>query len=79
MQEFGHRYPDVGYGGYFYEWIFAEYPQPYYSFGNGAAMRVSPCGFAAATIDEAMSLSRAVTKVTHNHPEADHNGKDDRR
>lgn len=69
MQRFGRRYPNAGYGGYFYEWIFSKDPQPYYSFGNGAAMRVSPCGFAAKTLEEAIFLSRAVTKVTHNHPE----------
>ena len=69
MQKFGRCYPNAGYGGYFYRWIFAENPQPYYSFGNGAAMRVSPCGFAAKTMDEAVLLSQAVTKVTHNHPE----------
>ncbi len=69
MQSFGHRYPDAGYGARFYDWIFAKNPQPYNSFGNGAAMRVSPCGFAASTIEEATALSKAVTKVTHNHPE----------
>ena len=69
MQQLGRRYSDVGYGGYFYKWIFTENPQPYYSFGNGAAMRVSPCGFAARTLEEAISLSQAVTRVTHNHPE----------
>lgn len=69
MQQFGRLYPGAGYGGYFYEWIFSDSPQPYYSFGNGAAMRVSPCGFAAKTLEEAKCLSKAVTKVTHNHPE----------
>ena len=69
MQQFGQQYPNAGYGGLFYEWIFAENPQPYYSFGNGAAMRVSPCGSAARSLEEAISLSKAVTKVTHNHPE----------
>ncbi|MDD4080592.1 MAG: ADP-ribosylglycohydrolase family protein [Eubacteriales bacterium] len=44
-------------------------PKPYNSFGNGAAMRVSPCGFIAKTEEEAKLLSREVTKVTHNHPE----------
>ncbi len=69
MQELGRRYPHAGYGGKFQKWIFADDPRPYNSLGNGAAMRVSPCGFAASTLDEAISLARAVTKVTHNHPE----------
>lgn len=68
MQQFGRRYPDAGYGERFYDWIFTKEPQPYNSFGNGAAMRVSPCGFAAGTLQEAKALARAVTKVTHNHP-----------
>lgn len=69
MQELGKQYPHAGYGGRFHKWIFSDNPTPYNSYGNGAAMRVSPCGFAASSLDEAISLARAVTKVTHNHPE----------
>ena len=65
----GRPYPHCGYGGRFYGWMYSDEPEPYYSFGNGAAMRVSPCGFAARSLDEARTLSRAVTQVTHNHPE----------
>ncbi len=53
----------------FYQWIFTDNPKPYNSFGNGAGMRVSPAGFAANNLKQAVSLSRAVTAVTHNHPE----------
>lgn len=69
MQELGKRYPDAGYGGKFRYWITSTNPKPYNSFGNGSAMRVSPCAYAAQTLDEAIFLSRAVTEVTHNHPE----------
>lgn len=69
MREVGQPYPDSGYGGMFRQWMYSDNPQPYDSFGNGAAMRVSACGFAAHTIDEAVLLSRKVTEVTHNHPE----------
>ena len=69
MQEIGRPYPHCGYGGRFIEWIYTDNPQPYNSFGNGAAMRVSPCGFAATSLEEAKALSRAVTEVSHNHPE----------
>ena len=69
MQSFGRRYPHAGYGGKFNKWIYSNHPSPYHSFGNGAAMRVSPCGFAATSLEEAVSLADAVTKVTHNHPE----------
>ena len=69
MQEIGRPYPDCGYGGAFEYWMYTDDPQPYDSFGNGAAMRVSACGFVARTLDEAKDLSRKVTEVTHNHPE----------
>ncbi|MCR3923084.1 MAG: ADP-ribosylglycohydrolase family protein [Firmicutes bacterium] len=69
MQEIGRKYPNCGYGGMFSRWVFSEEPQPYHSFGNGAAMRISPVGFVATTEDAAIRLSEAVTGVTHNHDE----------
>ncbi len=69
MQRVGRNYPDCGYGGKFRRWMFSSNPQPYNSFGNGAAMRVSPAGFAATSLEEAKVLARKVTEVTHNHPE----------
>ena len=69
MQHYGKKYPDSGYGGMFSQWITSDNPTPYNSFGNGSAMRVSACAYAAKNIDEAKELSRKVTEVTHNHPE----------
>lgn len=69
MQSIGRNYPNCGYGTGFYNWMFSDNPQPYNSFGNGAAMRVSAAGFAAESIEEAKELSKLVTEVTHNHPE----------
>lgn len=69
MQEVGRPYPDCGYGGHFFDWIYSNHPTPYNSFGNGAAMRVSACGFIANSLEEAKFLSKTVTEVTHNHPE----------
>ena len=69
MQNVGRNYPNCGYGGSFYGWIFSDDPKPYNSYGNGAAMRVSAAGFAANSIEEAKKLSRLVTEVSHNHPE----------
>ena len=69
MQELGRKYPDAGYGGHFSSWLRSNNPQPYNSWGNGSAMRVSACGFAANSIDEAISLAKATAEVTHNHPE----------
>ena len=69
MQEVGRNYPNCGYGGGFYNWMFSNNPKPYNSYGNGAAMRVSACGLVANSIEEAILLSKKVTEVTHNHPE----------
>lgn len=69
MQEIGRPYPDCGYGDMFQKWMYSDSPQPYNSYGNGAAMRVSACGIIAETIEEAKLLSKQVTEVTHNHPE----------
>ena len=68
MREMGTKYPD-GYGKRFKDWLDADNPQPYNSWGNGSAMRVSACAWAAKTLDEALELSDAVTAVSHNHPE----------
>jgi len=69
MRNIGIRYPDAGYGGRFMMWLLQPNPQPYNSWGNGSAMRVSACGWVANSVEEAKELSRAVTAVTHNHPE----------
>jgi type I restriction enzyme M protein len=69
MRELGRLYPNCGYGVMFRQWLVSNDPKPYNSFGNGAAMRVSACGFAAKTLEEAVLFSRRVTEVTHNHPE----------
>lgn len=69
MQGIGRHYPDCGYGGRFRDWIHSDNPKPYGSYGNGSAMRVSACGFVANSLEEAKQLSKAVTEVTHNHPE----------
>ncbi len=69
MQEIGRKYKNAGYGGNFYKWLWADNPQPYNSYGNGSAMRVGPCGYAATSLAEAKELSAKVTEVSHNHPE----------
>lgn len=71
MQDFGSRYPNPtgAYGGSFAKWLRQKNPTPYGSYGNGSAMRVSPCGLAAVTMDEALALARASACITHNHPE----------
>jgi len=69
MRRLGRQYPDAGYGGHFYDWLYTKDPRPYQSYGNGAAMRVSPCGFAAASLKDALDMAVQVTSVSHDHPE----------
>ena len=69
MQRLGRKYPHAGYGGMFRQWLASDNPQPYGSFGNGSAMRVSPVGLYAKSLDEALELAHITASVTHNHPE----------
>ena len=68
-QDFSRRYPGRGYGGNFQHWIYADDPQPYNSWGNGSAMRVSPVGFAFDSMAEVLDEAQRSAEVTHNHPE----------
>jgi ADP-ribosylglycohydrolase len=68
-QLFGRNYPRRGYGGNFYSWIYSESPEPYNSWGNGSAMRVSPVGWYGKSLDEVMAEAQRSAEVTHNHPE----------
>lgn len=63
------KYPDRCYGVGFWHWVQAGSHEPYNSWGNGAAMRVSPVGFAFETLEEVVSAAKASAEVTHNHPE----------
>ena len=69
MRDFGDAYPDAGYGRTFSCWLYFGDPQPYNSYGNGSAMRVSGVVYAANTMEQVKQLSLMVTDVTHNHPE----------
>ena len=62
-------YPHAGFGGSFMQWAMARSRKPYYSFGNGSAMRVSPVGFAFADLDAVLAEAEKSAAVTHNHPE----------
>ena len=78
MKKYGRMYPDAGYGGRFGAWITSKDRKPYNSYGNGSAMRVSPCawamdcGFCARTgmwPTNGRNRARLSAEVTHNHPE----------
>ena len=70
MTDWGQEYPYSGYGVMFYGWLFhSKNKEPYNSFGNGAGMRVSPCGYYAKSLEETLVLAKQSAEVTHNHPE----------
>jgi ADP-ribosylglycohydrolase len=68
-KDYGRNYPGRGYGGRFRNWLLSDSLQPYNSWGNGSAMRVSPVGFAYETIEEVLEKAKQSAEVTHNHPE----------
>ena len=69
MQRLGRAYPDRGYGARFGGWLCEKDPQPYRSYGNGSAMRVSPAAWLAKDMTETLHLARLTAEVTHDHPE----------
>lgn len=69
FHEWFHAYPNAGYGGTFIRWAMIRQDQPYGSWGNGSAMRVSPVGWLAASLEEAVAEAKASAEVTHDHPE----------
>ena len=69
LKAFALRYPRAGYGSKFLVWMLTDVSRPYGSFGNGSAMRVSPCAMVARSLEEVKKFAYAVTAVTHNHPE----------
>ena len=69
MHKIGCKYPDCGYGGRFLIWMLCHKREPYNSFGNGSAMRVSSVGWYARTLEETELIAKVTAEVSHNHPE----------
>ena len=69
VKEIGRKYPNAGYGGTFITWLFSDDREPYNSWGNGSAMRVSPVGFAFDTKEKVLEEAKKTAEITHNHPE----------
>ena len=69
LQKWGHKYPHAGYGARFSNWLREKYPQPYGSYGNGSAMRVSSAGWLYPTLKETRHMASLTAVVTHSHPE----------
>ena len=69
MQDIGARHAQGEYGGRFAEWLQSNNPQPYGSWGNGSAMRVSSLGWFFNSLERTREVARWSAEVTHNHPE----------
>ena len=69
MQKYGRMYPHAGYGSRFRHWLRDRHPQPYNSWGNGSAMRVSSVGWLYNDLETVCRMARLSADVTHNHPE----------
>lgn len=69
IQKWCRKYPNRGYGGRFAQWIASDNPQPYNSYGNGSAMRVSPIGWMFETPGDLFDQAAKTAECTHNHPE----------
>ncbi|MCQ2237347.1 MAG: ADP-ribosylglycohydrolase family protein [Bacteroidales bacterium] len=71
MRKWGQKYPNPmgAYGGSFSSWLTSKDPQPYNSWGNGSAMRVSAVGYWSESLEECLELAKTTAEVTHNHPE----------
>lgn len=71
LQAWCQKYPHPmgAYGGSFAAWIRSADPQPYNSYGNGAAMRVSPVAWAFNDREAVLREAERTASVSHNHPE----------
>ncbi len=67
FHDYFEAYPMAGYGGTFFSWASSKRREPYNSWGNGSAMRVSPVAYAAATLEEVLEQAKRSAEVTHNH------------
>lgn len=69
MKKYGRMFPNVGYGARFARWLFLGGKEPYHSWGNGSAMRVSSIAWLYDDLSVVRSAARCSAEVTHNHPE----------
>ncbi len=69
FKEYAELYPNSGFGGMFKVWVGSDTLEPYNSFGNGSAMRTSPCAYAYNTIEEVLQSAEKMAAITHNHPD----------
>lgn len=69
MHRIGNKHKEANYGDMFFDWLLSDEPEPYNSFGNGSAMRVSSVGWLYNSLQKTIHYARMSAFVTHNHPE----------
>jgi len=69
LHDYFHAYPNAGYGSTFWLWASSRRREPYMSWGNGSAMRVSPVAYVGTTLEEVLAQAKRSAEVTHNHAE----------
>lgn len=69
LKQYYQRFPRAGYGGSFHTWASSDSREPYNSWGNGSAMRVSPVAYAFNQLEAVLQEAKRSAEVTHNHPE----------
>ena len=69
FRHFYQQYPNQGYGYGFSRWVLSDAEEPYYSYGNGSAMRVNPVGWAFNSLPDVLYEAKQSAIVTHNHEE----------
>lgn len=68
LKDFTYRYPDRSYGIAYEKWAKSKSNMPYYSYGNGSAMRITPIPFMLSRFNEVKIMAKVTSEVTHNHP-----------
>ena len=69
IKKYFNQYPRAGYGARFMLWGFSDSLEPYNSFGNGSAMRVSPIAYGFDRLEQILEEAKQSASATHNHPE----------
>lgn len=70
LQKYTLKYPNAGYGKMYWEWANSKSKNNNKSYGNGAAMRISPIAYAGSTLKEVLQMAKVSSIPSHDHPEA---------
>jgi ADP-ribosylglycohydrolase len=67
LQDYCNKYPDVGWGNNFFTWAYNRLPEQMESWGNGAAMRASPCAYLSDDLEVVLDYARRSAAPSHCH------------